>query len=462
MNSFRRNFIGIVTLSAIFAGCIPEKRIVWSPDGRRAAVTSAAGLFIIDDQGKVLKPRLTGTAARCDWFADGRQLAVIHTKMAERWEDMAPIFSPAETDAIKKRAESLREQILAYEGDWDKFDLDPDKKLSIDVELGALIYMRDHHSEGLAEKVGKQWTDIQTMKNAIWTLQLFTLKDDALEPGAVLLRTLAELRQPCVDPKGRNIAFLRTGSDQGQDVVSLSVVSTEAGPARHVASNVAIDYDWSPDGRSLAFIQAAGVDDEDADQIQLGSLTTITVAGSDGKLLPEWSQREQRVGLLFNAALGVDWLKDGRLMFSSVEVKLPATSRDMPREWSLFMLDPRMPASVARVLGRDLDGSLDLTLPLFELSPDETRVLLPGPKGRLSLYEFASGETTQLVSQDDSEGKTRSIATWRGNDEVCYVNQLANGQDKPTPVVVLRKGKDERRLDADWPAEMKEGWLSKN
>lgn len=445
-----RNFTVAALLLTTLVGCLPEERITWSPDGRRAAVATPGGLYFIDDSGKVLTPRLTGTATRCDWFADSRRLAVVHTTKAANWKDIAELFDAPQTKEIQRQAEALRERVLAYDGEWSKFNLDPARQLSPEMQLGALIYMRDHDAEGVQGKLGDEWKKIQEMEIAVWTLQVYSLEDDSLTPGKVLVRSLAELRQPRVCPKGRYIAYLKTGSAENDSALLLHVVSADGERTLSAAANVAIDFDWSPDGVSLAYIQAAATD-EGKENIHLGSLSTATVVSTDGGLLAEPVAREDRVGLLFNGALGVRWLRDGRLLFSSVEVCLPATSRDMPQEWTMFVLDPRMPASVSRVLGRDFDEPRDLALPLFSLSPDEKRVLIPGTQGRLNLYEFASGSTVELVHADEGGGKTRLLPSWRGNDEFTF----ASGDQ-----VYQWKAGQRKALSEDWPTEMREGWLT--
>ena len=178
-------------------------------------------------------------------------------------------------------------------------------------------------------------------------------------------------------------------------------------------------------------------------------------------LLSEPSPVEDRVGLIFSEVLGVRWMKNGRLLFSSVELCLPATTRDMPQQWSLFVLDPKMSASVNRVLGRDLVDPRSSEITLFELSPDETRVLLPGPNGQVTLYEFASGDSVALVQNAfASESKTRSLPSWRNNNEVCFVvpGSAKGKPKKPAEVVIWKKGQ-RRNLSKNWPDDMKDGWL---
>jgi hypothetical protein len=446
---------------ALLAGCFPEKRVIWSPDGRRAAVATPNGLFFIDPAGKVLEPRLTGSAAKCGWFPDSRRLAVVHATKAKSWSEVGDLFGLEQAGEIEKLAKALRSRVMAYEGDWDDFEIDSGENLPSAIEIAAVVYMRDNLPAGLAEKLGDKWEEVEELQLDIWHLQIFTLSDNELTPGRVLVRTFNDIRRPMVAPNGKNVAILAPSANGSDDAVGLAVVSVDGGELRNVAEFVALGYDWSPDGRSLACVRTEAGRAQ-TDNIQLGSLTTIRVADEDGKLLRDPEQRNDRVGLLFNRLLGVRWLSDGRLLFSGVEATLPATTQDMPQEWSLFVLDPRTPASVLRVLGRDLAEPVEASVPMFDVSPDGKRVLLPGLNGGVILYEFASGESRSLVDKDDPEGKLRSLPTWRNDGQVCLVRPTE--PDKQAPhrgEVVLWKDGEIKSLSGAWPAEMVEGWLAK-
>ncbi len=458
----RHQILPLILFVSLFTGCLPEKRVTWSPDGERAAVATPRGLYFIDATGVVLPPRLANTSTRCEWFSDGKRLAVVHTQLAKHWSDVKPLYTTEQVAAIVRHAGEVRSRALAYQGDWDKFDLDPQHQLSNGMQAAALLCLRDDHSEGMAEKLGDKWREIQNMDVTVWMLQTYAFKADALEPGEVLVRSLDEIRQPHVSPNGKSIAFLMNSADAPKDSLSLFIVPTGGSAARSVADNVSIDFSWSPDSRSLAYISCPTAKSDDKGMIQLGSLTTVSVADESGAILTAWAERKDRVGLLFNGALSVKWLRDGRLIFSSVEVTLPATPRDMPQQWSLFVLDPRMPASVNRVLARDVSQPRDLSLPLFELSPDESKVLLPGPKGHVSLYDFASGEETELIGIDDPKGQTRCLSSWRNNSEICLVTPSGKPNDPKSPSqVVLWKAGKTTTLSESWPEEMKEEWLIK-
>ncbi len=453
----RTRFITALLGAALLVGCIPEKRIVWSPDGSRAAVATPNGLFFIDPDGKVLDPRLPGTPVQCDWFPDNRRLAVVHGTKAQGWAGVKPLFEEEQTRHIAQLAAALRTRVLAYEGNWDDFDVDPEGRVPPATEMAVLLYMRDNLADGLSEKLGDKWGDVMDIQPDIWHLQVFTLGSDGLKPGKLLLRSLGSITQPKVSPNGKVVAMLRPVADGKSDASALCVVAVEGGEPRSVADFVAIDYDWSPDSRWLAYVYSTSPAPGGGDSVQLGSLATIRVAAEDGTLMKEWGERNDRVGLLFNHVIGLRWLSDGRLLFSAVEAKLPATTHDMPQRWSLFLLDPRMPASLLRVLGRDFTESTDVSLPLFDVSPDEKRVLLLGEKNCPVLYDFAKGETRLLHVPTGQERDVNCLPVWRNNEAVSFVRPGPT-QGAASEVVLWQDG-DVKTLSENWPDEMKQDWL---
>lgn len=461
----------ITALCLTFCGCLPEKRIVWSPDGSRAAVATPSGLYLIDSEGKVLPPRLEGTPTRCVWTSDGKGLLVAHARKVAMWDDLTKSMSPGEKELIDSTAVELRKKVLDYSGDWKNFDLDPAKKLSPGMEGAAILCLRDRHGEGLKEKLGDEWEEFHKAEVSVWELTLFEVKKDSFVEKKTIFQGLDEIRSPTLSPDGRFAAFLwnrtvRTEEmDEAEatvqlDQLALHVVPTDgSAPARIVANKVAIDYDWSPDSRSLAYIHGTPSLD-DGGRVELGSLATATIADEKGRLLEKWEQSD-RVGLLFNPMLSVKWMRDGRLLFSSIEVTLPVTTRSMPQEWTLFIMDPRMPAGVTRVLGRDLVESRDPGTPLFSLSPDEKCVLLPGPQGRITSYEFATGDTKSLVSIENPKDGMGCIPSWRNSDEITFVMPQKDAPSSASnlPEVHLWKGGKSRSISDDWPDEMRDGWL---
>ncbi len=462
-SAYRRKILFAVSLAAL-AGCIPEKRVVWSPDGTRAAVIAADGLHLCSPDGALSKPLLAG-ARRVAWFPDNKRLLVLHTTKAKTWADVEKLITPAQRDSVAVSAKELREQVLAFNGPWDKFKPRFTQPLTGGEQAAALIYLRDKLGDGLAKHVGTTWKEFEQMELDVWNAQVFDVGADSIMPGKNLVVSIDELQSPSVAPSAKLAAFARPRGAGDNPAYELVVIATDAAsnaPILVAAKNVSLNYDWSPDSRSLAYIYTASSNDEDRSAIQLGALATIDIADASGKLLVEPAKQDDRAGLLFQQFLTVRWLKDGRLLFSSYETSLPATTRDMPQQWTLFAIDPRMSASVLRVLPRDVAFQLQKELPWFDVSPDGRRVLLPGTAGRVALFDLATSESTEIVTDNDPDGDLRTLPVWRNNDEACVAVPPGSsmGTASRCEIILWKDPKQARMLSKNWPAEATENWLT--
>lgn len=448
--------------AAALIGCIPEKRIVWSPDGSRAAVVAADGLRFCTSDGTLSPVRLPNAAAVA-WFPDGRRIACLHGIEAKSWAEIEPILSKSEREATLVAAQQLHDQAMKHDGPWEQFKPRYTPPVSGGIQEGALMYVRDHMGDDVRRHVGdKMWKDLASLTVSVWTMQVFDVDGDSVRAGPTLLKSLDQLRAPHVAPNGRLVSVLR--GDRPDKDVNLSLIALSAdgrGAPLHVASRVSIEHDWSPDSRSIAFIYCPISPGDEDRTVLLGAVATAEVADASGALLTGDPRCEDRAGVLFNQFSAVRWLADGRIVFSSYELTLPATPRDMPQRAGLFALDPRMSATVVRLLARDFDAEFSENAPLFEVNPDGRRVLLYGNAGRVTMQDLATGESTELVKDPDPKGQTRLLAVWKGRDEVCYAVPLgAEGGSEHRAAIVVRSGKTQRVISRDWPADVVDGWLT--
>jgi len=455
-----RNLILITVSVTLLAGaaCIPEKRVAWSHDGKTAAISTNKGLRFTDGDGKLLGARLDCSAARPAWYPDNRRLAIAFASQVAGWDQIAPIYSPQQIQEIEKAARAVKERVLAYNGDWSQFKLDTQESHTPGMDAAILFYLRDKLPDGLPEKLGDKWIDFREADATVWTLQVFDLEGEKLTPGKVLRRTLDEIWMPAVSPTGKAVAYLAKSAAAQKDAVGLFVASTNGGEPRLIHANVAMGFDWSADGRTLVYL-CGPADGGNESNVTLGSVSTIQVAAEDGSLLPTFNKQEDHVGVLFSQLFNVRALRDGRLMFSSVEFSLPATNRDMPQRWTLFVLDPRTPASVLRVLPRDFSEPIEMTSALFQLAPDEKRVLIPGSKGRVYLFDFTSGES-KAVQAEEVVDRAQIVPAWRNNTEFTFVRPYKSPEGKDGGELMHWKSDTAQPFGKAWPEETRDGWLS--
>ena len=73
------SFIAVTIACLLATGCVPKNWIVWSPDGKTAAVLSDDGLQLAQPNGKI-SPVLNPTAVAATWSPNGKQLLVSETE----------------------------------------------------------------------------------------------------------------------------------------------------------------------------------------------------------------------------------------------------------------------------------------------------------------------------------------------------------------------------------------------
>lgn len=460
MNALRLSLIAFCV--QFIAGCVPEKRVVWTSDGTTGAVVSDSGVFLVDADGRALPGRAELHALRAAWCRDGKRLLVVHQSNTQSWDDISAVLTDTQRERVIETARAVKPRILAHKGDWDHFEMIPNQDTPGGLLAAVLVYLRDKDASGMREKLGDKWTSLTEIKPNIHRLEVYERDGERLIARRTLVSSLDDITFPASSPDDRYVAFNMdywdgAEADSGR---ALQIAELAGGKARPVAVHVATGFDWSPDGLSLAFIRSSVKHAESENVLQLGSLATIRVRDDQGDLLKEWAEQKDRAGLLFNPVACVKWMRDGRLLFASVEMTLPATQHDMPRQWSIFAVDPRVAAGLSRVLARDFDAPIHPAIGLFEVSPDESRVLIPCEHGQVAIYALATGETQLLLPSVNSKADMKSLPTWRNDSEVCLVNPESDsdGASAKAEVVVWKAGTI-RPISKDWPSEMRQGWI---
>ncbi|MBX3395529.1 MAG: hypothetical protein KF841_09185 [Phycisphaerae bacterium] len=440
------------------AGCVPEKRIVWTADGRTGAVVSDRGVFLIDANGRPLPGRAGIHALRATWCRDGSGLLIVSQITVNTWEEVSAVLTDAQKQHVIETAQVVKPRILAHEGDWDHFEMTPNQDTPGGLLAAVLVYIRDKDPEGMREKLGDKWKSLTEIKPNVCRLDLYKRDGDQLTFRRRLVNSLDEISCPASSPDDQFVAFNMDYWSGAEEMTgrALQIVGLEAGTPRPVAIQVASGLDWSPDGRHLAYVRSSVRRKESEAVLQLGSLATIRVRNDQGELLKEWTEQIDRAGLLYNPMACVKWLRDGRLLFVSVEMTLPATQHDMPRQWSIFAVDPRVAAGLSRVLARDFDAPINAAIGWFEVSPDESRVLIPCEHGQVAIYNMATAETQLLLPSVNPQADVKSLPTWRDNSEVWLVDP---GSAPANPEVVIWKAGKIRPISENWPNELREGWI---
>jgi hypothetical protein len=440
----------VITMAGLLlltSGC-GVRRIVWSPDGKRAVVLGEDGLYFSDADGK-LSGVLVSNVAMAEWFSDSQRLALVRGAKAPSWTELQARLRAEDRDQIVQQGQTVLKEMDAGR-DW-KSTLN-----AFDHAEAVALYLKE--ADGVKQKAGADWPELNQKEAAVYDLHVGTIKGDQVSLGPVLIETL---QQPLpmglrVSPTGGAIA-MTTDAGKRHGARLMVVASDGSAPEKIVSDEACAHPDWTKDGRSLLYVNASGAMTAD-DDLRLGALTRRQVINSAGAVEIQ-TNHDDMAAMLFDANLGVRSLADGRILFVALDVQLPVTTTDMPQQPQIFALDPQHQSTLTRLIPRADLENLPQGLGFFEISPDDKKVLMAGGKGAVVILTLADGimTTIQAAGGDD----VPAFPCWRGNDEICYFSPSpANSAGRAWEVTLWKDGTN-RVISAGWPVELRKGFLDK-
>jgi dipeptidyl aminopeptidase/acylaminoacyl peptidase len=428
-------------LLLVLAGCVTQ-RIVWSPDGKQAAVLTSEGLYLCDADGKI-SGLLLPDVSTVSWFKDSRRLAIARSQSCTNWHCVAAALNPQSQQDIRRGAAELLAKL--QKGNRDQV-LEAESRSEEKQFFARLLYLRDEGGDA-ALKLLEGAKELKDLKVDVSTLAVAQVSNGVLDVGPVLAAEIGGVVDIRISPNGAAVAYT---AENG-----LSVVALGGGePARLVAGMAAAYPDWSPDGNSLVYITTATTNS--TDDIKLGVLTRRRVLNERGQVEIQ-NAKDDLAGLLFNDQARVRCLRDGRILFASEEWRLPVTTNDLPQRQQLFALDPERQSTLTPLVPRGTQEMLPAGLSYFEVSPDEKRVAVGGDKSRVAVFTLASGNVELL--QDATDTDLKSIPCWRSASELCFIAiQSANTNQHKAEVALWQNGKT-RFISRTWPEPARKGLL---
>jgi len=428
----------------------PCEMVVWSPDARRAAVIMPDGGLSLSDESGKLTPVLSdetdvGIAA---WMADSKRLVVVTGRESKTWKEVAALLDSDRQQEIIALAKKVPPDAATDEDVENTFEsVDSPIDVRDDLDL-ILLYLCDHGGETLRthlrENIGRFSQTISTI----------ALCDTAASPAnvEVIAEMLGYVESLRISPLGTAVGFTNG---------SLQVVAAKPKSRPEIVSyGAAADFDWTPDGKWLVYTTPMS---PMASGLQLGEVVRKTVCDDAGNVLSEsagewvWHQYETIAVVAFTMGFSyfiespvrVRCLRDGGILFSALDLRLPCTNWDMPDAVSLFTINPDKQAMVAPAFARRTYAELADTgqLEFFQLSPDQERIAVVGPYGEVSVVTLATGEV-EVLQPVKLQSPARMLPAWRSNDELCFVSRI--NDDSPS---AAKEYKD-KTFEEKWEMEV--------
>lgn len=442
LRSFRTAVTGVLACAlTLLAGCLHEK-LAWSPDGSRAAVITSEGLYLSDAAG-TLSPLLVPGAYQAAWCADSQRLVVARKRPVPTYKELAQLLGAERTRALATKAEAV----------WQPWDALPDTvehspDIKVDSDSGAIaLYLREHHRDRLKVKLAKDWKEVESMSADWHSLQVVRIDGEALQVEATLVEGLAPVSQIRPSPKVAVVAFvsnleLSPISDESNQLYLAPLDASK--PPVLIAGQTSGFPDWTSTGRTLLTFRSASRA-LGSDELRLGTLSAFPVVDADGRIAAEL-KADDLAGLIFHDASRVRSLRDGRALFNAAEFNLPLATDERDIRDEFFVIDPAA-HRVSRLLPTAVLAPLPKSLAHFELSPDETQILVGDDNGKVWLITLTEPKVETVC---EGFGKGDSIApVWRGPGDFTYRKPAAPRHD-----LIQRTGGKETVLSRTWPAEV--------
>jgi hypothetical protein len=201
--------------------------------------------------------------------------------------------------------------------------------------------------------------------------------------------------------------------------------------------------------RALTYMRDRVRNPQQQNPLRSGGIYRHDLFAPDGRRLAEPSRTCLSKAFYLDSQ-PIECLKDGRVLFAALDVRLPAPPSEVPRQLSLFRISRAQPVTITQVLTPRVQEEVAVLLDLMRLSPDGARICVPTGDA-VKVVDLASGKVTATYPTDKHLAG-QVIPVWRTNDEVCFVVTAGAALGSPgRPEVVLCSPSATRCLSKDWP-----------
>ena len=456
------------SLLLLTAGCDLHDFIHWAPDGQHAFVQGNDGTWLIDGSGAILGP---ATDARA-WLPDSHHVIAVRAVKPKIWDEYAQLLGTDEVDRVTEAADRLLKVLQDYHGAWSNFtDSVSYKKWKqaeqvgeIDNEIWFLqsttFYLRQTNPRAIAPildaMLAEEKSKIDDLTPDIHEIVIRNALPSEPPADQLLTRFPFGILWMGASPDGQVIAFTADTPEHP----SLYVIPRVPHAQATLVDKGVKEADWSTDGQNLVYAKMTAPKPLSENDVQLGTITSRQVCGSNDQLLAEFPAARDLAGLLLSGKMTrVACLPDGRILFAAAPVHLPAITADMPGQLTLFALPAGATQSVASVvLPADIDR-LPNRADRFVLSPDKKRVAIPGNAGQVSVLFLDSGKLVPLQADNvysNTQDSGQLIPSWRSANEIALAVPPGDpaGSTKRVEVALVNLGGGKTLISRSWTNNM--------
>jgi hypothetical protein len=468
----RINLIVSAGLLLLTAGCDLHDFIHWAPDGQHAFVQGIDGIWLIDSSGKILGPATDASA----WLPDSHHVIADHTVKPTNWNEYAQLLGTDNVDRVTEAAEHLVNTIKNYHGVWSNFTDSVSYKQWEQVEVGdayngtwllqsVTFYLRQTNPKVVAPVLeampDDQKTNIDNFVPDIHEIIIRQILPSDPPTDQLLVRFPFSILWVSASSGAQVIAF----AAQTPGHPSLYVVPQNIKAQATLVDEGATEADWSTDGQNLVYAKTTVPYEWLSKSVQLGTITSRHVCGTNGQLLAEFPPAKDLAGILVGGNVTrVACLPDGRILFAAAPVHLPAITAETPGHLTLFALPAGATQSIESVvLPSDIEH-LPNRADRFTLSPDKKKVAIPGNAGQVSILFLDTGKLVPLQEANvytNSQSSDQLIPSWRNANEIAFAVPASDptGSTNRAEVVLMNLNGGKTAISRSWTINITKDFL---
>lgn len=444
-------FLGLIAITC--SACDPTNRIVWSPDGKQMAVIGGDGLHLGTADG-ALSPVLLASAELAAWLPDSRRLLVVRHKETNDWRYLEEVLPAADVKTIVSESARVRKAIISYKGDWNKFDQD-DSLSNLHFGPEDIIYLRFHDNAELQKAMGAKWREIETMKAGIWDVQVYEAGTNTLSAERNIYTGIRHIEDVRLSKDGLLVAISESTKVEGGPTYRINVVSIAGGVHKTVADLAAKYPDWTPDNKSLVFIESR-IRQPNSDLTDPGTLRKVTLG--ENQPVHDTATSATLAEVVFRSNDRVRCLPDGTILFSCPKVSLPSSIKDTSyNRQRVFKFDGSKQPAVTDLTESFHNHQLGDLAEYFEPNAEGSKVAIPDHNGYVCVINLSNGSFAQSPAPKGPE-PIPFIPQWRLDDQLC-IPFISEANTISGIGLWSTKSNEQKRISTDWPGPVLKGFL---
>ncbi len=429
----------------LFAGCVAEQRLGWSPDGKKLAVVGSDGVRVSIDGGFHLGEPVEEDAQIVSWFPDSKRFVVVTKKPCETWSDLEKNVDKDEVDGIKASAAQFLKQLENCQGNYTICrDRLRKENFNSNYLSQALFYLRSTENERMAQLVGREWREFKISDATIpvSTVKVFAVEGNgALHLKQTIDRTTDEFESAKVSPSSEFLSLVDNDAN-------LCLASTESGDkgVREIGWGFGKFPDWDVNTDVIYGLHAVTKKEKSGEKNyqELVSIDARKPASMKRlATLPTVTNEKVRATV------------DGNLIYgSSATIK---TGKTRKPQYVNTLNVMNLASGKTKRIYQGLKGD---RLENFEVSPDGKNVSIPSSNGTIKVVSLKGSKTCLIPTGDPKSEQDVFTPVWRNNDEICFENLSTASGESGVALYSLKGGKS-KGLSRDWPFDAVTGLLGK-